>query len=140
MHYSLTLSFSLILLVFISCPKTNEKPLFQLMDNTGINFNSKVTDGKLENSFLFGNFYNGSSVAIGDLNNQKLRVMTKLSSVNSISCLEVNDDGKKDLVIGGNLFTFLLQFERLDASFGDVLLNGDKGNLKWVAQKKTGLM
>jgi len=32
-----------------------------------------------------------------------------------------------------------LQFERLDASFGDVLLNDGKGNFKWVSQKETGL-
>ncbi len=42
------------------------------MENTGINFDNKVTDGKLENSFLFRNFYNGGGVAIGDLNNDGL--------------------------------------------------------------------
>ncbi|MDQ2753682.1 MAG: VCBS repeat-containing protein, partial [Bacteroidota bacterium] len=42
------------------------------MDNTGINFNNKVEDGKLENSFLFRNFYNGGGVAIGDINNDGL--------------------------------------------------------------------
>jgi hypothetical protein len=42
-------------------------------------------------------------------------------------------------VIGGNLTCFLPQFERLDASFGDVLLNDGKGNFKWVPQKTTGL-
>ena len=41
--------------------------------------------------------------------------------------------------MGGNLYTFLPQFERLDASFGDVLLNDGNGNFKWVEQKKTGL-
>ncbi|MEP6626557.1 MAG: hypothetical protein ABJA32_01190, partial [Ginsengibacter sp.] len=39
----------------------------------------------------------------------------------------------------GNLFDFLPQFERLDASFGDVLLNDGKGKFKWVEQKKSGL-
>ena len=70
---------------------------------------------------------------------QKLPVMTQLSSVNSIRSLDVNRDGKNDLVTGGNLFTFLPQFERLDGSFGDVLLNDGKGKFEWVAQKKTGL-
>ena len=41
--------------------------------------------------------------------------------------------------MGGILYTFLPQFERLDASFGDVLINDGKGNFKWVNQKKTGL-
>jgi hypothetical protein len=42
------------------------------MDHTGIDFNNKVIDGKLDNSFLFRNFYNGGGVAIGDLNNDGL--------------------------------------------------------------------
>ena len=46
--------------------------LFELQQNTGIEFNNRVVDGKLENSFLFRNFYNGGGVAIGDLNNDGL--------------------------------------------------------------------
>ena len=66
------LSLSLFLLIFLSCNKKSKEPLFQLMDNTGINFVNKVVDGKLENSFLFRNFYNGGGVAIGDINNDGL--------------------------------------------------------------------
>jgi enediyne biosynthesis protein E4 len=59
--------------LFISCSKKQETPtLFQLVENTGVHFNNKVTDGKLENSFLFRNFYNGGGVAVGDLNNDGL--------------------------------------------------------------------
>lgn len=65
----ITMFFSLI--IFLACKK-NESPLFQLMDNTGINFRNNVVDGKLENSFLFRNFYNGGGVAIGDINNDGL--------------------------------------------------------------------
>ena len=70
---------------------------------------------------------------------KKLPRMTQLSSVNAIEPIDVNGDGAEDLLMGGNLYTFLPQFERLDASFGDVLLNDGKGNFKWVTQKKTGL-
>ncbi|HZH97281.1 MAG TPA: hypothetical protein VEY06_15425, partial [Flavisolibacter sp.] len=42
------------------------------MKDTGIDFNNKVTDGELENSFFFRNFYNGGGVAIGDINNDSL--------------------------------------------------------------------
>lgn len=66
-------SFKLFLLfILFSCNKKNKLPLFQLMDNTGINFRNDVTDGKRENSFLFRNFYNGGGVAIGDINNDGL--------------------------------------------------------------------
>ncbi len=61
-----------LLFILFSCNKKKNPPLFQLMDNTGINFDNKVTDGKLENSFLYRNFYNGGGVAIGDLNNDGL--------------------------------------------------------------------
>jgi hypothetical protein len=58
-----------------SCSEKKDKaeaPLFELMKNTGINFTNNVVDGKLENSFLFRNFYNGGGVAIGDINNDGL--------------------------------------------------------------------
>ncbi len=87
--------------------------------------------------------YVSSIVAInqgdGNFKIQKLPPMVQLSSVNSILPIDVNSDGKVDLVTGGNLDTFLPQLERLDASFGDVLLNDGKGNLKWVGQKQSGL-
>ena len=87
--------------------------------------------------------YPSSIVAInngnGNFTIKKLPPMVQLSSGNAIHCMDVNDDGKTDLVMGGNLYTFLPQFERLDASFGDVLLNDGNGNFKWVEQKKTGL-
>src|SRR3954468_3584308 len=58
-----------ILLAYISCKQKQTPVLFQLMDKTGIDFNNKVEDGKIENTFLFRNFYNGAGVAIGDVNN-----------------------------------------------------------------------
>src|SRR5437868_351223 len=63
----------IILVICFSCGKKQEESvLFSLMDSTGINFNNKVIDGKVENSFLFRNFYNGGGVAIGDINNDGL--------------------------------------------------------------------
>lgn len=62
----------LVALLFLTACHHQEQTLFQLMDNTGIDFNNKVTDGRLENSFLFRNFYNGGGVAVGDLNNDGL--------------------------------------------------------------------
>src|SRR4051812_30668761 len=51
-----------------SCKKS-KRPLYELMEDTGINFRNDVTDGKIENTFVFRNFYNGGGVAIGDINN-----------------------------------------------------------------------
>ena len=51
---------------------------------------------------------------------------------------DLNGDGYPDLVLGGNQFGFMPQFERLDASFGDVLINDGKGNFIWQDAKKPG--
>src|SRR3978361_33423 len=68
----ITMKQLLTLSIFSTCTKKKEQPLFELVDNTGINFRNDVVDGKLENSFLFRNFYNGGGVAIGDINNDGL--------------------------------------------------------------------
>src|SRR5258706_5102433 len=47
-------------------------PLFTLEENTGINFQNKVVDNEVDNSFRFRNYYNGGGVAIGDINNDGL--------------------------------------------------------------------
>jgi len=87
--------------------------------------------------------YPSSCVAINEGNGkfsvQKLPVMEQLSCVNVIHCMDVNNDGKMDLVIGGNQFGFLPQFERLDASLGDVLLNNGNGRFTWQDASRTGL-
>ncbi|HKO80557.1 MAG TPA: VCBS repeat-containing protein, partial [Chitinophagaceae bacterium] len=62
----------LILFFAASCKQREEPALFELINNSGISFINKVEDGKLENSFLFRNFYNGGGVAIGDINNDGL--------------------------------------------------------------------
>jgi hypothetical protein len=53
--------------------------------------------------------------------------------------MDINHDGKMDLVTGGNQFGFLPQFERLDASLGDVLINKGNGGFIWQEASKTGL-
>ncbi|MBC7617313.1 MAG: VCBS repeat-containing protein, partial [Pedobacter sp.] len=72
----------LIILFFLSsCSKKKEIPLFELEENTGIQFNNKIIDGPLENSFLFRNFYNGGGVAIGDINNDGLADVIRTSNM-----------------------------------------------------------
>jgi enediyne biosynthesis protein E4 len=61
-----------IVILLLSCSTKTEQPLFQRMKETGINFNNKVKDGQLDNSFYFRNFYNGGGVALGDINNDSL--------------------------------------------------------------------
>ena len=66
--------FFLFLAFIFSCSdKQAEKPaLFEAVENSGIKFTNVVIDDSLENGFLFRNFYNGTGVAIGDINNDSL--------------------------------------------------------------------
>ncbi|MEP6465313.1 MAG: FG-GAP-like repeat-containing protein [Parafilimonas sp.] len=87
--------------------------------------------------------YTSSCVAInngnGNFTIEKLPVMAQVSSIDAISCTDINNDGKVDLVIGGNEDNFFPQFGRLDASFGSVLINDGKGNFTCMDCTKSGL-
>ncbi|MEO8712278.1 MAG: FG-GAP-like repeat-containing protein [Parafilimonas sp.] len=87
--------------------------------------------------------YTSSCVAInngnGNFTIEKLPVMAQVSSVNAITATDINNDGKIDLVIGGNEDNFPPQFGRLDASFGSVLINDGKGNFSCIDCTKSGL-
>ncbi|MDN3658683.1 VCBS repeat-containing protein [Ferruginibacter paludis] len=87
--------------------------------------------------------YSSSCIALNEGNGnfmiKKLPARVQLSCVNICRVMDVNKDGHPDLILGGNQFGFLPQFERLDASFGDVLLNDSKGNFSWQEEAKTGL-
>lgn len=87
--------------------------------------------------------YAPSCVAVNMGNGQftvnTLPVMSQLSCINAILPIDVNNDGYIDLVTGGNQFGLLPQFEKLDESFGDVLINDGKGNFNWQNSKVSGL-
>jgi hypothetical protein len=89
---------SLIVSLCSSCRHEPPAGLFELMEHTGIDFNNKVIDDKLENSFLFRNFYNGGGVAIGDLNN----------------------DGLADLVLTSNMGDNKIYFNKGNFHFDDI--------------------
>ena len=87
--------------------------------------------------------YAPSCVAINEGNGRftikELPEMVQLSCINAIQPMDINGDGLIDLITGGNQFGFLPQFEKLDGSFGDVLINDGKGGFTWQESKRTGL-
>ncbi len=57
----------------LSCRQKSQQPaLFQLVENSGIDFINKVENTKDFNIFTYRNFYNGGGAAIGDINNDGL--------------------------------------------------------------------
>ena len=68
-----------------------------------------------------------------------LPTVVQLSSLNAVLAKDLNGDGKTDLVLGGNLTSFQPQFSRIDASYGQMLIN--KGNRQWdvLAMQQSGL-
>jgi len=87
--------------------------------------------------------YCSSVIAINKGNGKfeivKMPPTEQLSSVNAIRCTDINEDNKPDIIIGGNEFGFLPQFERLDASLGSVMMNDGKGNYRDVSNVETGI-
>ncbi len=87
--------------------------------------------------------YCSSIVAINEGNGKfsirKLPPRIQLSSVNAIDCVDINNDNKPDLLLGGNMFGFPPQFGRLDAGFGNLLINMGKGKLSWIDPRVSGI-
>ncbi len=58
--------------LFACTTQKKQDALFELVSNTGIDFNNKVIDNDTINILNYRNFYNGGGVAVGDLNNDGL--------------------------------------------------------------------
>ena len=76
----------------------------------------------------------GKSLKIKPLPHQ-----AQFSPVYAIATGDVNNDGKKDLIFGGNISTARIKFGKYDASNGTVLLGDGKGNFSYVSSSKTSL-
>ncbi|MCB9232063.1 MAG: VCBS repeat-containing protein [Bacteroidia bacterium] len=102
----------LISLVFLSCGKNQENlpgktpetekitPVFSLLDPTssGFNYQNNVVENEDMNVMAYEYYYNGSGVAIGDLNN----------------------DGLPEIVMGGNLYGARVFLNEGNLKFRDI--------------------
>lgn len=134
--------------VFIKKDLTDQFPALKKSNLKNIDYATKTiqqlfSKKLIEESTVKYFNYCSSVVAINDGNGsftvQKLPPMTQLSSINAVCIADVSNDGSPDLIIGGNEFGFPPQFGRLDASYGDVLLNSGNGKFTRLAPAKTGL-
>ncbi len=61
-----------------------------------------------------------------------------MSPTYGIEIMDINDDGIKDILLGGNLFEAKPEVGRYDASYGTVLQGDGKGNFKAILSGTSG--
>ncbi len=87
--------------------------------------------------------YTSSCIAWNEGNGKftimELPAAVQLSSVNAILITDINNDGKKDLIMGGNLTHWQPQFSRIDASYGNVMLNMGNRKFKYLPSSESGI-
>lgn len=90
------------------------------------------------------NAYNLSTCYLENRNNRfiikPLPIQTQFSKVAGIVVQDFDGDGKKDILVHGNDFTWRVQLGRMDASFGTVCKGDGKGNFQALPISKTGVL
>lgn len=72
-------------------------------------------------------------------NTQILPANTQISVLNDAVVLDLNKDGKMDMITGGNFYGTDAEYGRYDASIGATLLNKDNSSFEAIAPSKSGL-
>jgi hypothetical protein len=70
---------------------------------------------------------------------QRLPDAVQWSSVNAVSCIDMNNDGLPDILLGGNEEDLLPQFGRLDGNQGIVLINKGHQQFAMIPPAESGL-
>ncbi len=108
------------------------KSVFEVFDTTQLERSALLQVQTLRTSC----FYNNGN---GVFSHATLPIQAQTAPVYAIDALDVDGDGDKDLILGGNLHEVQPEWGRYDASRGTVLLN--TGNREWRAatQLQSGL-
>jgi hypothetical protein len=84
---------------------------------------AQKVEAKELRSVIFENKETGFSL-------KELPVELQFSPVNGIICKDINSDGIMDILVGGNYYPWRVQWGKMDAGFGWLLLG--KGNLEFT--------
>ncbi|SFZ92761.1 Repeat domain-containing protein [Flaviramulus basaltis] len=76
----------------------------------------------------------------GDFTIKILPSRVQLSCVCGITCVDINNDGNIDIVMGGNNFEFKPQYSRLDGNLGNVLINKGNFDFEWQDYNTSGFV
>ena len=77
--------------------------------------------------------------ANGKFQEKALPLEVQSSPIFAMTTLDFNQDGKKDLFLGGNINKARLKFGKYDANYGLILRGDGQGGFKAVPQKEAGL-
>ena len=101
------------------------------------------TPEQLKNSIRLDVFDLETSLFINDgtghFTRKPLPPEVQFSPVYAATTGDYNDDGKLDILLGGNLFNVKPEVGRYDASYGSLLLGDGKGEFRYVPAKVSGL-
>jgi hypothetical protein len=83
-----------------------------------------------------------SSVALNDgkgkFTVKALPREVQLSCVCAICVRDVDSDGRKDIIMGGNFDGFTPQYSKLDAGYGNILINQGNGQFSYLPNRQSG--
>jgi hypothetical protein len=68
-----------------------------------------------------------------------LPLQAQYAPVYAIAATDINQDGKKDILLAGNNTWTRIKFGRYSANHGIAMLGDGKGNFKYLAQNESGL-
>lgn len=96
----------------------------------------------IQKALVFPATWFKSSVALNDgtgkFTVKALPKEVQFSCVCAICIRDVDGDGKKDIIMGGNFDGFTPQYSRLDAGYGNILLNKGNGDFAYLPNKQSG--
>jgi enediyne biosynthesis protein E4 len=87
------------------------------------------------NEYRTGIFWNDG----GKLTFEALPTQAQFAPVYAVAVADINGDGKKDLILGGNMERTRVRMGKIDANYGQLFLNAGKRNFRHISQAEAGL-
>lgn len=117
---------------YLSYHKFSEATIHDMFDEKVL----RQTDLFVANTFV--------TSVIENLGDMKFRVRAlpsaaQMSVVSAVEIADFNEDGKMDILLGGNFYPVNIQQGRYDASYGLVLLGDGKGSFKPISSVQSGI-
>ena len=76
----------------------------------------------------------------GNFNSVELPIQSQFSTVHAIEIEDINKDGIKDIILGGNLYDVKPEVGRYDANYGQLFLGGKDLKFNLISSLKSGLL